>query len=73
MWAAEALGPRMFTNQRTEHVRKKLWNLHWSYASHGKEETKQEGETKRERAGDECRWTGSDNIWKLSRLHGFLF
>lgn len=29
--------------RQNRYVKKKLWNLHWSYALHGKEETKQGG------------------------------
>ena len=42
------------------------------------EEARGETETKTKDSrwtcpGDECWWTGSDNMWRLSRLHGFLF
>lgn len=57
---------------------KKLWNLHWALRTAWQK--KQEGknkdkgqEIKTKCPGDESWWTGSDNMWRLSRLHGFLF
>lgn len=49
---------------------KKLWNLHWVLRTAWQK--KQEGK-QRQRTGDECWWSRSDNMWRLSRLHGFLF
>lgn len=47
----------------------KLWNLHWALRTAWQKIK----DSRWKCPGDECWWTGSDNMWRLSRLHGFIF